>query len=162
MKNHFCTIWWTCTYQMTYFLLKVGQFATPMTSCKNWLSPVYSCTYCVRQTCDIYEVRPYSVDFKAPGGFEILWVRQYLANVDLIGIKDLWFSEMNVKLKGHLHVGSGNIFPILYPGIICYNLNHIWRGSTIIPSQYTPDTLWGLQAMFYKNNHWLANICEIH
>ena len=50
------------------FLLKVRQFATPMTSCKHWLSPVYSCIYCVRQTCDTYEVRPYSVDFKAPGG----------------------------------------------------------------------------------------------
>ena len=40
---------------------------------------------------EIYQVLPYSVDFKAPGSFEIHWVRQrqYLVNAVLFGIKYL-------------------------------------------------------------------------
>ena len=32
-----------------------------------WLRLVHSCVYCARQTCKIYYVLPYSVDFNAPG-----------------------------------------------------------------------------------------------
>ena len=33
----------------------------------NWLDLVNCCIYYTRQTCEIYQVMPYSVDFKAPG-----------------------------------------------------------------------------------------------
>ena len=36
-------------------------------TCENWLDPVNSCIYYAYQTCEIYELLPYSVDFKAPG-----------------------------------------------------------------------------------------------
>ena len=35
-------------------------------SCENWLGLVNSCIYYALQTQEIYEVLPYSVDFKAP------------------------------------------------------------------------------------------------
>ena len=35
--------------------------------CENWLSLVNSCIYYSLQTCEIYQVLPYSLDFKAPG-----------------------------------------------------------------------------------------------
>ena len=43
--------------------------------CENWLGLVDSCIYYACQTCEIYQVLPYSVDFKAP--------------VVLFGMKDL-------------------------------------------------------------------------
>ena len=47
-------------------------------TCENWLGLVNSCLHYVRQTHDIHKALPYSVDFKAPGSFEIHRVRQYL------------------------------------------------------------------------------------
>ena len=38
----------------------------PETS-ENWFGPVNSCIYYACQTPEIYQVLPYSVDFKAPG-----------------------------------------------------------------------------------------------
>ena len=58
-------------------------------TCENWLGLVNSCIYFDCQTYEIYQVLPYSVDFKAPGSFEIHWVRQYVVNVALFGIKFL-------------------------------------------------------------------------
>ena len=34
-------------------------------TCENWLGLVNSCVHYAYQTCDIYQVLPYSVDFKA-------------------------------------------------------------------------------------------------
>ena len=34
--------------------------------CENWLGLVNSCIYCAHQTRKIYQVLPYSVDFKTP------------------------------------------------------------------------------------------------
>ena len=44
-------------------------------TCENWLDLLNICIYYVQQTREIYQVLPYSVDFKAP--------------VVLYGIKDL-------------------------------------------------------------------------
>ena len=46
--------------------VKLGQLAMPET-CENWLGLVYSCVYYARYTRKIYQVLPYSVDFKPPG-----------------------------------------------------------------------------------------------
>ena len=51
------------------------------------------------QAREIYQKLPYSVDFTVPGSFEIHWVRQYLTNVVLFGIKDLYTPEVTVKPK---------------------------------------------------------------
>ena len=48
-----------------------------------------SCLYYAVQTLKVYQVLPYSVDFKVPWNFEIHWVRQYIVNVVLFGVKDL-------------------------------------------------------------------------
>ena len=58
-------------------------------SCENHLSLVNSCVDYARQTREIYQALPCSVDFKAPGEFEIHYVRPYLVNVVLFGTKDL-------------------------------------------------------------------------
>ena len=58
-------------------------------NCENWLSLVNSCDNYARQTCEIYQVVSYSMDFKAP---KELWnpqIRQHLSNVILFGTKDL-------------------------------------------------------------------------
>ena len=36
-------------------------------TCENWLGPENSCIYYAHQTSEIYELLPYSVDFKVPG-----------------------------------------------------------------------------------------------
>ena len=36
-----------------------------MQTCENWLGLVSSCIYYAHQTCEIYQVVPYSVNFKA-------------------------------------------------------------------------------------------------
>ena len=45
---------------------KLGQFHMPET-CENWLSLVNIYIYYAHQTHEIYQVLPYSVDFKVPG-----------------------------------------------------------------------------------------------
>ena len=59
-------------------------------TCENCFGLGSSNIYYACQTCEIYlvHVLPYSVDSKLPGSFEIHWVRQYLANVVLLGIYD--------------------------------------------------------------------------
>ena len=57
--------------------------------CENWLGLVNICVYCARPTRKIYQALHYVVDLKAPVSFEIHWVKQYLVNVVLFGIKDL-------------------------------------------------------------------------
>ena len=57
-------------------------------ACENWLGLENSCIYYACQTHEIYQVLPYSVDFKAPRSFEIHWLSQYSLNVVLFDIKD--------------------------------------------------------------------------
>ena len=83
-------------------VLNLGQFDTSPETCGNWLGLVNRSVYCARQTRDIYQVLPYSLDFKAPGCFEIQWGRQYLT------------SGMTVKLKSNVCVGLVNNVPNLW------------------------------------------------
>ena len=46
-------------------VLKIGQFAMPKTS-ENWVGLVNSCVNHAQQIRQIYQVLPYSVDFKDP------------------------------------------------------------------------------------------------
>ena len=70
-----------------HLMLKLGQFAM-LKICENWLGLVNSCVYCAQQTHKIYQVLPYSVDFKAPGEL-CNPVRQYSVNLVSFGIKGL-------------------------------------------------------------------------
>ena len=56
---------------------------------ENWLGLVKSCIYYARQTHEIYQVLPYSVDFKAPGELWNLLSKIVIVNVVLFGIKYL-------------------------------------------------------------------------
>ena len=81
------TIWSSEALQALYVhkhIVKNGLFAKPKT-CENWLCLVNSCIYFAHWTCEIYQVLPCSVDFKALGS----WVKQYLVDVVLFGIKAL-------------------------------------------------------------------------
>ena len=61
----------------------------PETS-ENWFGPLNNCIYYACQTPKIYQVLPYSVDFKAPGELSKTVPRgQYLVNIVLFRIKDL-------------------------------------------------------------------------
>ena len=61
-------------------VIRKGLFDMPET-CENWPGLVNSHIYYAHQTHEIYQVLPYSTDFKARGSFEIHWVRQYLVSV---------------------------------------------------------------------------------
>ena len=74
-------------------------------TCENCLGLVNRCVKYAHQTRKICQVLPYSM-----GSFEIHWVRQHLVNVVLYRIKNLQTSDMTVKLKRNLHVGTANIF----------------------------------------------------
>ena len=79
---------------------------------ENWFSLVNRCIYHAHQTCEIYQVLPYSMDFKAPWE---LW--NPLSNTvrnkcSLFGLKALKTSEMTIKLKSNLYAEPGSIFPI--------------------------------------------------
>ena len=77
--------------------------------CENWLGLVNICVYYARPTREIYQALYYVVNLKAPVSFEIHWVKQYLVNVVLFGIKDLQTSKLTVKLKSNLYGEHVNI-----------------------------------------------------
>ena len=56
---------------------------------ENWLRLVNSCIYHAHQSCEIYKILPYSVDFKAPGELWNPMSKTALVNVVSFGIKDL-------------------------------------------------------------------------
>ena len=59
--------------------------------------------------------------------FEIHWVRHYLINVVLFGIKDMQAYEMTIKLKSNGYVRTVNIlFPIWTLDLADVNLSSIW------------------------------------
>ena len=79
-------------------------------TCENWLSLVNSCVYSARQTREIYQVLPYSVDFKAPAELWNPLRKTVLSKCSFIpnkGPVKLWNDR---KLKSNLYVGSVNIF----------------------------------------------------
>ena len=82
-----------------------GRFAMPVT-CEIWPSLINSCNYDARQTCEIYQVTQKIS--------KLCGIRPWLVNVVLCGIKDMWTSEMTVKLKSNLYIGPVNIFPNLW------------------------------------------------
>ena len=74
-------------------------------TCENCFGIVSSCVCYARETLEMYQVLPCPVDIKAPyGQIEIHWVQQYLVDVDRFRIKDLWTSEMTVKLESNVCV----------------------------------------------------------
>ena len=92
VRQHFCMEPSPCTPQL-FSQMQLNNLPYPRPVKIGNL--VNSCIYFAHQTHEIYQVLPYSVQFKAPGisqiqgSFEIHWVRQYLVNIDLFGIKDL-------------------------------------------------------------------------
>ena len=52
-------------------------------TCENVLGLVHSWIHNASQTSEIYQVQPYSVNFKAPGSFEIHWARQHIESLVL-------------------------------------------------------------------------------
>ena len=99
----------SCTHYSPYInsrVLKIGTFAM-LETCENWLGLVNSCVYYTHQICEIYQVLPYSVDFKAP--------QQYSVNEVLFGIKGLQTPETTVQLKSILYVRPINISDTAIP-----------------------------------------------
>ena len=56
---------------------------------ENCLGLVKNSIYFARQAHELYQVMPYLVDLKLPVSFKIHWVRRYLVDVVLFGIKVL-------------------------------------------------------------------------
>ena len=56
-------------------------------TCENWLGHVNSCVYYARQTREIYQVPPYSVDFKAPGYLWNPFIKTVLTECSFISNK---------------------------------------------------------------------------
>ena len=84
---------------------------------------------------------------KLAESFEIHWVRKYLVNVVLFGIKDLQTSEMAVKLKCNLYVRSKDIFLVFdtalqlprWPRIIPAWCSRFWEcPGDVATGKYNP------------------------
>ena len=78
-------------------------------TCEN-----YSCIYFACQTCEIYQVLPYSLDFKAPVELRSPLSKTVLSKYDFV---------MTVKLKSNLYIGPVNIFPTFWHFkwlVLCY------------------------------------------
>ena len=56
---------------------------------ENWFDIVNSCIYYIHQTHEIYQVLPYSVDFKTPGELWNRLSKTVLSKVVLFGIKGM-------------------------------------------------------------------------
>ena len=68
--------------------------------CENWLSLVNSCIYNACQTHEIYQVLPYSVDFKAPGALWNPLSKTVLSKFSFIcnkGPVDIWNDHKTQK-----------------------------------------------------------------
>ena len=78
-------------------------------TCENRIDPVNSCVYYARQTREIYQVLPYSVDLKAPME---LWNPMSKAVLSSFiwnkGPVNIWKYR---KAQKYLYVGPVNIFP---------------------------------------------------
>ena len=83
-------------------------------TCENSLSLVNSCIYYAYQTSEIYQVLPYSVDFKVRVELWNPMSKTVLSKRSFIWKKELRMSEMTIKLKSNLHVGPLNIFCSVY------------------------------------------------
>ena len=57
-------------------------------TCENWLGFVNTCIYYAHQTCGIYHVLPYWVDFKAPGELWNPLSKSVLGKRSLISTKE--------------------------------------------------------------------------
>ena len=55
-------------------------------TCENWLGLVNSCVYYACQTCEIYHVLPYSVDFKAPGDTYFTILMAFMVNLTVSNV----------------------------------------------------------------------------
>ena len=74
----------------------------------------WSCKHCIYYACqthEIYQVLPYSVEFKAHEEFWNPLSKTALSKCSFIYNKGPLTSEMTVKLKSNLNIGPVNIFP---------------------------------------------------
>ena len=66
-------------------------------TCENWLGFVNGCDYAARQTRGIYQVQPYSVDFKLPGALKFIVYKTVLSkskvNAVLQGPENIWIDR---------------------------------------------------------------------
>ena len=102
-----------CHYLSLSRCFKLGQFAMPKT-CEKWFGHVNSYVYCACQTHEIYQVLPYSMEFKAPVRF---W--NPLSNAVLDKCSFIWNEgPVNIwnacKAQSNLYVGPVDIFHIFY------------------------------------------------
>ena len=71
-------------------------------ACENWLGLVTSCVYYARQTREIFQALPYSVDFKAPKELWNQLSETVLSKCSFIWSKGPIKSEMTARLKHNL------------------------------------------------------------
>ena len=90
---------------------KLGQFAMPKTW-EDLSSLVNSCVYYARQTCEIYQILPYSVDFKAPAELWNLLSKIVLSKCSFTwnkGSVSIWKDPKTKDPKDNLYIGPANI-----------------------------------------------------
>ena len=80
-------------------------------TCENWLSIVNRCIYHAYQTHEIYQVLPYSVDFKAPRELWNPLSKTPLSKCSLIWNKEPVNIWNDIKPNSNLYVRPVNIFP---------------------------------------------------
>ena len=77
-----------------------------------WSCHVNICVYDVRQTREIYQLLPYSVDFKAPGELWNPLSKTVLSKYSFVWNKGHLTLEMTINLKRNLYIRPVDIFLI--------------------------------------------------
>ena len=117
----------------TEAVVKIRTICMPET-CENWLGLVNICVRYAGQIREIYQVLPYSVDFKAPGK---LW--NPFSKCSFIMNKDLWIFEMIVKLESNLYIEHVNSFLNFWHCTVTRskydNIRTAWISTTWAPFQ---------------------------
>ena len=102
---------------------------------ENWPSPVNNCVSCARQNHEIYQLPPYSMDYKVHRMFKKPPSKTAFNKWGLFEIQDLQTYEMTIKLKSNINVGLINIF-LTFDAMLCTCFPNIQGLSLIIQILY--------------------------
>ena len=119
-------------------------------TCENWLSLLNSCISLALQTCEIYQVLPYSVDFKAPTELWNPLNQAVLSKCSFTWNKGLVNIWKTAKLKSNFIVGPVYIslnllhciqyllYAIWYQIGLCHNKTWLYQSAQTIKDKLCP------------------------
>ena len=121
---------------------------TAVLKIRTWPGLVNSCVYYAHQTHTIYQVLPYSVDFKAPRELWNPLCQTVLSKYSFIWNKGRVKIRTDLMLERNFDVGPVNIFPFFYTDIVFVQ-------DSVTP---IPRTLWSpMLKMINPSRSWVIS-----